>query len=113
MRTYLLKKHKMSKEHIKEIVIYRIKPQRSKDFMEKGLPELRQIAKGFTGMVSHTTHQCVGQPELFIDVVEWESLHYEEEAAKQMDAKMKAGEAPNMIDTYEKTEFFNHFKIIH
>ena len=49
---------------------------------------------------------------LFIDFVEWDSLESAERAAAQLDEKAKAGEMPLMAQTFERVEFFDHFKAL-
>ena len=95
---------------IKEVVVYRIKPNQTQAFIDKGLDELRTCASGFRGMLRHDTLVSAKDSRLFIDLVEWDSLESAEKASVQLDAKAKAGERPLMTQTFERVEFFDHFK---
>ena len=101
----------MSKLNIvKEVVIYRIKPNQTETFVNQGLDELRNCAASFEGMIKHDTLVSAKDESVFIDLVEWDSLESAEKAAVQLDAKTKAGELPLMAQTFERVEFFDHFK---
>lgn len=102
----------MSKGKIKEIVIYRSAEGQSAAFVKEGLPQLQAMAAQFEGIHSHLTLQSTKDPELFLDIVEWESLDLAEKAALQMEEAMKQGDPTSEVKAFGKTEFFNHFKLI-
>ncbi|WP_420388200.1 antibiotic biosynthesis monooxygenase family protein [Roseivirga sp.] len=102
----------MSKNSIKEIVIYRSQEGQSETFVEQGLPQLQGMASQFDGIKSHLTFQSTKEPELFLDIVEWESLEQAERAAQMMEEQMKKADPTAQIAGFGKTDFFNHFKLI-
>ncbi len=97
---------------IKEVVVYRIKPNKTDTFLDKGLQEISACVNGFAGMIKHETLVSAKDKGVFVDLVEWESLEAAENAASQLDAKTKAGELPLMAMTFERVEFFDHFKAL-
>ena len=103
----------MSKTNsIKEVVVYRIKPNQTEVFLKKGLAELSNCVAGFNGLIKHDTLVSTKDDGVFIDLVEWESLEAADSAAAQLEAKTKAGELPLMNQTFERVEFFDHFKAL-
>lgn len=103
----------MSKSNtVKEVVVYRIKPNQKETFINRGLDELRNCAASFKGMIKHDTLISAKDEGVFIDLVEWDSLESAEKAAVQLDAKTKAGELPLLAQTFERVEFFDHFKAL-
>lgn len=97
---------------IKEIVVYRIKPDQVSNFVENGLKELQTCVSGFNGVLSYNTLRSAKDHLIFVDLVEWDSLSNAEKASKQMESKMKNGELPLMVASFEKVEFFDHFNSI-
>ena len=100
----------MSKLNIvKEVVIYRIKPNQTETFVNQGLDELRNCAASFEGMIKHDTLVSAKDESVFIDLVEWDSLESAEKAAVQLDAKTKAGELPLDGSDFRARRIFRSF----
>ncbi len=97
---------------IKEVVAYRIKSDQVEQFLQNGLPEMRQCVTGFKGSGLYQNFQSADDPQLFIDLVEWDNLENAKKAAKLMEARMMAGEMPNMTAAFEKIEFSGHFNLL-
>lgn len=97
---------------VKELVVYRIKPDQVTNFLDKGLTELQSCVSGFPGMLGHKTLRSAKDHSIFVDWVEWDSLSSAEKASEKMDSKMKNGELPVMVASFEKVEFFDHFNSI-
>ncbi len=99
-------------QNVKEIIVYRVKTNEVDDFTKNGLDQLRSFAQGQPGMKKHTTFRSVKNQDVFVDFVSWDSLEQAEAAVAKMDELSKSEEVQRMMQSFEKVEFFDHFKLV-
>jgi len=99
-------------QEVKEVIIYRVKPDQAESFAQEGIEGLRTFASNQPGMQRHISFRSIKQPDVFVDFVSWDSLENAEAAVAKMDELSKSDEMQDMMATFEKVEFFDHFKLV-
>lgn len=62
--------------------------------------------------MKHTTFRSLKNQDIFVDFVSWDSLANAEAAVAKMDELSKSEEMQGMMQSFEKVEFFDHFKMM-
>ena len=92
-----------------ELVVYTIKPEMNRVYVNTAIEEFRKLVMGFEGFISYEFYQSSRNRNVFMDFVRWESLKFAEEAAKQVKILQKAPEYEEYLDSFASLEIFNHF----
>ncbi len=99
-------------QSVREIVLYKIKPDYIESFSEKVLLEMKAFVEGQSGLVNYQSMRAMKQEGYMVDIVDWDSMESAEAAAAEIKAQMEAGKMPNMTAAFDTVEFFDHFKSI-
>lgn len=99
-------------QSVKEIVLYKIKPDYIESFSEKVLPEMKAFVAEQSGLLNYQSMRAMKQEGYMADIVDWDSIESAEAAAAEIKTRMEAGKMPQMTAAFDKVEFFDHFKLI-
>ena len=83
---------------------------RKKRGLSEVIPKFRALVKGFGGIVSMKTFQCIEQQGVYYDHVVWENHEFALSAAKKFEEFQQKGENLELISWFEEVKFMDHFK---
>ena len=93
-----------------ELVVYKVKNEYIENFQSEVIPKFRELVKGFGGIVSMQTFQCIEQQGVYYDHVVWENHKFALSAAKKFEDFQQKGENLELISWFEEVKFMDHFK---
>jgi|GEM_PF-1760224 len=99
-------------QSVREIVLYKIKPDYIESFSEKVLPEMKSFVARQKGLINYQSMRAMKQEGYMVDLVDWDSIESAIAAATEIKTQMEAGNMPHMTAAFDKVEFFDHFKLI-
>ncbi len=97
-----------TKNQVFEIALYTIKDEAKDTFAELSRKTMDHLS-AFQGFVSVENYHSISDPQLYLDIVLWESLDEALEAQKKFESDPKATDYIKAIDTIK---FFDHVKMI-
>ncbi|UTW54623.1 antibiotic biosynthesis monooxygenase [Kordiimonas sp. SCSIO 12610] len=96
---------------IVELVVYKIKQSMQATYVNTSIEEFREFVMSFEGCISYEFYKCMGEPNVFMDIVKWETLELAEKAARRVKIYQKRPEFSAYLASFETVDIFNHFNL--
>lgn len=95
-------------ENVYEIVLFEVKNEKTDSFLDISNKSMNLISE-FDGYISSSTHRSITKDQLFLDIIQWESLEKAKSAASivQKEDKFKP-----FLNTINQIHFFDHLSLI-
>ncbi|MEQ6119623.1 hypothetical protein [Reichenbachiella sp. MALMAid0571] len=100
------------KDQVVELVVYEVKKELSDGFIHDIIPNFRKLILSFGGIVSYHTYSSLNKDGVYYDHVVWENPESASVAIQKFEKVREEGKHKELLNSFEKVVFMDHFKLV-